>query len=390
MKEVHVITCEYPPQTGGVSDYVYLITSKLASTGWVAHVWGPRLEGKPPGISGASFHDEMGRFSPSDIKRTDNQLNQFSSPRHLFVQWVPHGYGYKSLNIWFCFWIWKRAKVDRDIVDLMIHEPFLGFTKKSWRQNFAALTHRIMMVLLLNAADHVLISVPAWEKLLMPYALGKKVPFKWLPIPSGIPVYNLNREKIALLKKKYLGNSVFLIGHFGTYGGFISELLIRIIPKLTHHCPDRKFLFLGKNSDKFCEQLLQAYPDLKSQIYSTGMLDQQSLSEHIQACDIFIQPYPDGVSSRRTSIMTLLAHGLPVVTTKGFLTEPLWVKSNAIFLSNNIDNDKVVELIKRLLNNPIERKGLGEGAKIFYQRNFNIDCNIKNLIKILSLSSKAL
>ena len=32
------------------------------------------------------------------------------APRRLFVQWVPHGFGYKSLNMPFCLWVWRRAR----------------------------------------------------------------------------------------------------------------------------------------------------------------------------------------------------------------------------------------------------------------------------------------
>ena len=43
-----------------------------------------------------------------------------------------------------------------------------------------------------------------------------------------------------------------------------------------------------------------------------------------------LQPYPDGVSSRRTTVTSLLAHGCAVVTTRGPLTEGLWQESGAV------------------------------------------------------------
>ncbi len=46
-----------------------------------------------------------------------------------------------------------------------------------------------------------------------------------------------------------------------------------------------------------------------------------------------IQPYPDGISSRRTSAMAGLALGLPIVSTSGHLTETIWAEHAAVVLT---------------------------------------------------------
>jgi hypothetical protein len=35
----HLITAEYPPQSGGISDYSHLIATGLAAEGETVHVW---------------------------------------------------------------------------------------------------------------------------------------------------------------------------------------------------------------------------------------------------------------------------------------------------------------------------------------------------------------
>src|SRR5579862_6625194 len=48
LMEWHIITPEYPPQTGGVSDYTRLVAEGLAEKGDVVHVWCPaRVEDAP-------------------------------------------------------------------------------------------------------------------------------------------------------------------------------------------------------------------------------------------------------------------------------------------------------------------------------------------------------
>ena len=37
---------------------------------------------------------------------------------------------------------------DRNVVELMVHEPFLAFREGSWRQDLVALVHRLMITVL--------------------------------------------------------------------------------------------------------------------------------------------------------------------------------------------------------------------------------------------------
>ena len=41
-------------------------------------------------------------------------------------------------------WLWLRAKLKRDHVEIMVHEPFLAFGEGSMKQNLAAAVHRVM------------------------------------------------------------------------------------------------------------------------------------------------------------------------------------------------------------------------------------------------------
>jgi len=40
----HLITGEYPPQSGGVSDYSYLVATGLAKASEKVHVWAPWVD----------------------------------------------------------------------------------------------------------------------------------------------------------------------------------------------------------------------------------------------------------------------------------------------------------------------------------------------------------
>ena len=92
-------------------------------------------------------------------------------------------------------------------------------------------------------------------------------------------------------------------------------------------------LFMGRGSQAMRDELVKRYPELAGRLHAAGTLAAAELSLHISACDVMLQPYIDGVSSRRTSVMVGLSHGVPVVTTSGRLTETLWAESGAVALA---------------------------------------------------------
>ena len=385
MAEWHLITSEYPPQPGGVSDYTGLVAAGLGAASDGVHVWCPPSDGVPPNSPGVAVHRALGRFALADLRRVGKMLNRFSTPRRLLVQWVPHGYGYQSLNLSFCLWLWSRATVNRDNVELMVHEPYLAFRDGSWKQSAGALVHRIMTTILLNATRRVWVSIPAWEASWRPYTLGRRIRFAWLPVPSTVPVID-DPVAAAMIRARYAPPGGFLLGHFGTYGRHIAELLMASLPMLLRGRHDQTVLLLGRGSEALREKLIDKHPDLAGRVYVTGALAAADVSRHLSACDVVIQPFPDGVSSRRTSLMVGLCHGLPIVTTLGHLTEPFWAESGAVALAPVGDAVAILEATERLLANPVERGRMGSAAKALYQERFDVGHTIAALREVCSES----
>lgn len=378
----HIVTCEYPPRVGGVSDHTRLVAEGLASAGDRVHVWCPAAAGEPEeSARGVSVRRELGEFRPTDLRRAGRALDEFASPRRLLVQWVPHGYGYRSMNVWFCLWLWARAAFRGDEVTLVVHEPFLAFGEGSRRQDAVALVHRLMTTVLLSSARRVWTTIPEWARLLRPYALGRRVPFGCLPVPSTTPeVADSDSEEAAAIRARYAPEGGALVGHFGTYGGHVARSLSRLLPRmLSGEGRDCAVLLLGQGSDRMREELLRSRPDLSSRVHASGTLAHDSLSRHLAACDLLLQPYPDGVSARRTSAMAGLAHGLPVVTTKGALTEPLWEESGAVALAHAGDDEALLGEVRRLLASTEERARLSTAARRLYRERFDLSHTIAAL-----------
>jgi glycosyltransferase involved in cell wall biosynthesis len=373
----HLITCEYPPQSGGVSDYSCLVAAGLAARGEVVHVWCPACKEDKPRTQGVVVHRELGSITPSDLLRVGRQLDQFPAQRHILVQWVPHGYGYRSMNVPFCLWLLYRSVICGDSVQIMVHEPYLAFTPRALWQNIAAVVHRIMTVILLGATRQVWISIPRWEAKLLPYTLGRWHRFRWLPVPSNITVTNDTGETQAV-RRRYSQDSL-LIGHFGTYGVGITSLLEPVLTSLHERGSLYKFLLMGRGSQEFLRELVSRRPQFADSIFAKDALAETDLSVHIAACDLLVQPYPDGVSCRRGSTMVALSHGKPVVTTSGHLTESLWKDSGAVAIAPVGDALRLARLVEQLEMDSQERFRLGEAGRQLYKERFDLSHTIASL-----------
>jgi glycosyltransferase involved in cell wall biosynthesis len=375
----HLITGEYPPQIGGVSDHTFLIATNLAAAGDEVHVWCPSTEGETEEASkvemaetvGVFVHRELGRFTPADLRRVGGLLDQFDAPRRLLVQWVPHSYGYRSMNLPFCVWLWKRAVRRGDVLEVMIHEPYLAFGEGSWKQSCVAVVHRLMTVVLLKATRRIWITIPAWEAFLRPYTLGRVLPFRWLPVASSIAVID-DPARVIAIRARCVPIDGLIVGHFGAYSRHTIELLLNSVPALLHEQTNCAVLLLGRGSDAARDELTRKLPEVADRIYATGTLAAADLSSHISACDLLIQPYIDGVSSRRTSLMVGLAHGRPVVTTVGRLTETLWAENEAVVLVPVEDTAELVDATRRLLADEARRHRMSAAARRLYDERFDV------------------
>lgn len=366
MPQYHIVLGEGTMQAGGMCAHMSLLADGLATRSQEVHVWAPATTEIDAKCATVKIHKTLGRLSPAGFRRTGEALRSFPAPRRLLVYWVPHAYGWKSMNVPFCIWVWMRSRWHKDRVELMVQECFFEFKWGAWRQNAAALVHRVMTVILLAAADHVWTALELYEQTLRPYALGRKISFQWLPVPSNVVVSD-NPAEVQEIRRR-LAPSGFLLGHFGTYGSLITDLLDVVLPPLLEGL-DASLVLLGNASAKFRERLLEQYPALAERIHATGFLTDAALSSYFNACDVMIQPYPDGVTARRGSTLAPLAHGRPIVTNESSKTESLWRDSGAVALAKLTPSD-FLEAVRLLEKDPGRRARIGAAAQETYRRYF--------------------
>ena len=117
---------------------------------------------------------------------------------------------------------------------------------------------------------------------------------------------------------------------------------------------------------------------LHNRLVATGSLVSSDAAAHLAACDLLLQPYPDGVSTRRTSLMAGLALGRPIVTSEGLLSEPLWREPGGS-AGSGVFHPRNGGCCGEPLGRPRVPAALAAAAKVLYDSRFSLEHTIRVL-----------
>ena len=371
----NIISGEYPPQPGGVSDYTRMVARGLADAGDGVRVWAPPV----PGLDLSSHHsvgvnrlpDHFGRRG---LKMLAYELERDRSTRVL-VEYVPHAFRMRAMNIPLCLMLLRRRSSD---ITVMFHEVAYPISRnQSIRHNTLGAVNHAMAAMLVRAASRIFVAAQAWSGMLARYT-PKDHKIGWLPVPSTIPVIR-DRAATVAVRMRFARPECRLLGHFGTYGSWVTSRLKPALESILSTHQNARVLLVGRNSEKFHADFVREHQALASRIFATGALAESEVSTHIGACDVMIQPYPDGITSRNTSALAGLAHGKATATTSGKLSEDFWQRSGAVFLTPDQDAEALARGTIGLLDDRERARAMGCEAVKLYRETFDLEHTIAAL-----------
>jgi glycosyltransferase involved in cell wall biosynthesis len=107
---------------------------------------------------------------------------------------------------------------------------------------------------------------------------------------------------------------------------------------------------------------------LETRVQITGYCPSEIVSAHLQAADIGVLPFLDGASYRRGSLLALLAHGVPVITTRpGEPLDPPLVDGEQAMLVEEASAPELRAAILHLVEQPEQGRLLSKHGQALHR-----------------------
>jgi glycosyltransferase involved in cell wall biosynthesis len=259
-------------------------------------------------------------------------------------------------------------------IGLMVHEPFVPMI--NWRWALMGLWQRGQLLALHALADVVFASIEAWTVMLA--QLRPRRPAYHLPVGSNLP--DMRPQRAQARELLGISDETFVIAAFGT--AHPSRHLDYIV--------DTANVIAESGIEVALQNLGAGVPPLhglgrRVHVSQPGYQAPAALAQCLAASDLFLAPFVDGVSTRRTTMMAALQNGLPVVATDGPLTDKiLRNRPHALHLVPVARKAAFIEAAMELALTPSARDLLGRAARELYEEQFDWPVTATRLTSCLS------
>ena len=373
--KVIIITSNCYPATDAVGAYTWHFAREMARTHQVTIVtaWekGTKKIHEVPSIRGKVFK-VIKNWKNRDLQEI-YEIIASTVPDKILIQYHPFLYAPRGgINLSFCYFVNQLGTKTAIPIALMCHE--LHYPLQAHPKAMIMFTlHIVMLIILVKTASYTFASTYYMAqriKKIMPFKIKNIYP---MPVSSNIEYQPQNQSAIRQ-KKKDLGLEGYWV--IGCFGGFHPSKNYRLLFKILNHFirdhPHQKIkiLFIGASK----EEIISHCPDcpyFHSFLVASGYLNDDEVSTYLSCMDIFAGYFNDGLSTRRSSVMAALAHGIPIISTKTFRTDLVFLNQPFLHLlpaTKKEFSNILPIIIKRLLK---EKRPDPTAIRSYYQQHFS-------------------
>lgn len=356
--KITIIAAALPPALGGIGDYSARVAAELARTQDVTVLTGTPSPDPIPGVRIETV------FSP-DTPRSVQRIAEFveeNPPDWVLLQFEQFSYGKWGLNPFLPLAMRRiKKRCPQTKFAWMAHEDFVPVI--SWKFALMTIWQRGQFWMLGRTADVIFFSIDPWVAQYRGWFPGK--PVVHLPVGSNMPrvpmTWSEARARLGITEDTLV---------FGLFGTAHSSRLLPLIRDAVEAAYDRNpnvlALYIGPHGKVVCEAL-GGLP-----VRAEGPFEAEEVSRRFAAMDIYLVPITGGVSTRRTSFMTALQHGIPTVSTFGPQTDQMLLAENekAFLLADVNSPPAFTDTVLRLAGDLDLQKKIGQEGEQLYRQEF--------------------
>ena len=356
---ITLIAAALPPQLDGIGDYTAQLAKELARATCVSVLTCTEQPHTPlPDVKIVPAFDPI---KPETCARLP-ALIQSEAPDWVVLQYQPFAYGKWGLNLYLPRALAQLKKQSpRTRFALMVHEPFVPI--ESWKRAIMTTWQRWQLWRLGQSADIVFFSIDPWAQRFRKWFPGK--PTLHLPVGSSIPAVAISAQEARA--RLGIVAETLVLGFFGTvHASRLLDYVYDAAAAIRDSGQQVRVLYMGPHG----HAVRQAMGDIP--LLAEGPLEAEEISRRFAALDIYLAAFDDGISTRRTSLMTALQHGVATVGTWGERTDTLLKQEDgsAFLLSEAHSSSEFCAHAVRLAQNPDLRRQIGAQGQRLYEAQF--------------------
>lgn len=284
----------------------------------------------------------------------------------LFLQYVPYSFSRWGLPfyLWFYLLVVKLFQVK---VHVYFHEVAVRTTRQPWKKKILGKMQLILARVLCLIADRSFTSNQFYANM-----IGSRKSVLVIPVPSNIDkVPHQNNDKKIHRVCSFLNRATHqLFEALATLvdKGILVELYLIGNATIDHQERARVF------------QATMSYP-----IEIIPPLNEIALSEILSSASVYVQLESvgsfdeGGASTKSGALAAAFQHGKIIVTTKGDMTDNVYINEQAVFFVNPNEEGNIAEVIELAFKDNIQAEARGRNAQKIYEEHMSWDRVIEKM-----------
>ena len=266
--------------------------------------------------------------------------------RWVIVQYSPFAFGRGGCAPWLLRLSGRAARATQ--VAVMVHEAYVDWG--TGRQRLMSAWQRLQLRRIVASADLVLTSTEAWSHSVAGWVRRPPV---HLGVGSNLP--DMRPMRASAREALGVRDGQVVLGSLST--GHDSGLPAHVsaaVAEAGRQQRDVVHLNLGATAPG---------TEGSARTVRPGWLTKESLAEMVSAADVFLAPFKDGASTRRTSVMAALQHGVPVVSTDGPHTDRVFTTPDSgVVLAPVGPSSDYAQIVAKIAGSDRRRTELGSAG----------------------------